>query len=59
MECEICLASTDEGDEVIRIRGGVYLCRACKEINDQLDEDLGYVDEALMEMSVREEDDDE
>ena len=59
MECEICLRSTDECDEIIRVRGGVYLCRECKDINDELDEDMAYVDEALMEMTAWEVDDED
>ena len=59
MECEVCLASEDEGFEIIRIRGGVYLCRDCKELNDNLDKDMASVDEAMMEMSVWEEEEDE
>ena len=59
MECEICLATSEEGFEIIRLRGGVYLCRDCKEINDGVEEDMAYVDEAMMEMSVFHEEDDD
>ena len=59
MECEICLATSDDGDEIIRMNGGMYLCRSCKDINDQLDEDMGYVDEALMELTPMDGSDDD
>ena len=57
MECEVCLATSDDGDEIIQISGGMCLCRECKDINDQLDKDMGYVDEAMMELTPMEDED--
>jgi ribosome-binding protein aMBF1 (putative translation factor) len=50
MECEICLRTTDEGFELVRVGPGMYLCRDCEEIHNEIDGVGSYIDEAMTEL---------
>lgn len=59
MECQICLRNEEEGFEIVRLSAGLYLCHDCYEIHAELEGDMSYVDEAMYDLALEGDDDED